>query len=129
VDNFIIDALVTVTRPGGKTTFPPAKIRVHVHGLVTDVWLAPRLLSIREGADGQSFSVLASFDDGTVGDLTTQPGIIWTGGNAAVSVDRTTGRLLVNIPLDRRVVEVPEKPFDIHDKPLRVERVPLMMRP
>ena len=64
-----------------------------MHGLVTDAWLAPRLLSIREGADGQSFSVLARFDDDTVGDLSAQPGIVWTGGNAAASVERTTGRL------------------------------------
>ena len=96
VDNFLVDALVTVDQPGGSTTFPAAQIRVHIHGGVADAWLAPTRLSVREGANGQSFSVLALFDDGTVGDVGADPGVRWSGGSAAVSVDPDTGRLTAN---------------------------------
>jgi hypothetical protein len=96
VDNFLVDALVTVDRPGGPVMFPAPQIRVHVHAGVSDAGLAPELLTVREGANGQSFSVLATFIDGTVGDVTTDPGIRWSGGSAAVRVDPLTGALTAN---------------------------------
>jgi hypothetical protein len=86
--NFIIDARVRVRVPGGTRDLPAAQMRMHVHNGVTDAWLTPSpRLRIRRGADGQRFSVLARFDNGTVGDLTANHGVTWGSSDPAVQVD------------------------------------------
>ena len=63
------------------------RMRVHVHGAVTDAWLTPSSLTIHRGANGQRFSVMAQFDDNMVGDVTLIPGIIWRSGFPAGTID------------------------------------------
>jgi hypothetical protein len=102
VANFIINAVVTVTDPAGgpDKELPPAKLRVHVHRSVADMWITPDPFGIRRGADGQRLSVLARFDDDTVGDLTDNHGVTWTPTptGAAVQVDPGTGALSAGPP-------------------------------
>ncbi|HEV8449165.1 MAG TPA: hypothetical protein VGQ44_20220 [Gemmatimonadaceae bacterium] len=88
--NFLIRAVVT-----DPAIAPPfvKKVRVHIHNAVTRIWLTPNPLSIRRGADGQRFSVLAEFDDQTVGDVSRLPALVWSSGGAEVSVDAATGGL------------------------------------
>ena len=71
-----------------------ADIRVHVHDSVSKIWLTPAGLTVRVGADGQKFTVLALFDDGVVGDVTAWTNLTWDISPAgAVQVDRGTGAL------------------------------------
>jgi hypothetical protein len=63
--SFIVTATVTQG-----TTQLRARIRVHVHDHVTAKWLTPSSLTVRQGATGMRFSVLATFDDGVIGDIT-----------------------------------------------------------
>jgi hypothetical protein len=64
--NFIITAQQII---GGSGTLE-TKIRVHVHESIQQIWLTPSTLSAHIGADERRFTVLALFDDGTVGDIT-----------------------------------------------------------
>ena len=60
---------VTGTVKQGTNTFE-AKLRIHVHGAVIAKWITPSSLTVRQGAKGMRFSVLARFDDGVIGDIT-----------------------------------------------------------
>ena len=64
---FVIDPIVGLTG-GGAIQAPP--IRFHIHESVTEIWLTPSPLTIAGDADGQRFTVLARFDDNTIGDIT-----------------------------------------------------------
>ena len=64
---------VTGTVKQGANTFD-AKVRIHVHGGVADKWITPSSLTVRQGAKGMRFSVLARFDDGVIGDITNWSG-------------------------------------------------------
>src|SRR5574342_51966 len=60
---------VTASVRQGATTLT-AKLRIHVHGAVVAKWITPSSLTVRQGAKGMRFSVLARFDDGVIGDIT-----------------------------------------------------------
>ncbi|MFB9316052.1 hypothetical protein [Cryptosporangium minutisporangium] len=75
VRNFMVVAGV-IDQVSGKTF--EQRIRVHLHTSVARMWLTPATLAIRSGADGSRFTVLARFDDGTIGDVTNWPNLIWT---------------------------------------------------
>ncbi len=80
-------------------------IRVHIHESVTEIWLTPSPLTIADDADGQRLTVLARFDDDTIGDITRlasappgtglppRPGFAWSShDNVCVQPD-AQGRL------------------------------------
>lgn len=70
------------------------RIRVHLHDLVRNAWVTPQQLTIHRGADGQRFSVLAQFDDDTVGDVTQVPGITWrSADDTIIGVGPANGEL------------------------------------
>ena len=82
----------------GSTTIRQ-QIRIHVHRHVTDVWLTPPRLhvrpldAVRPATTPFRFSVRAQFDDGVVGDVTTNHGVIWTAGTPG-AVD-ANGQLII----------------------------------
>jgi hypothetical protein len=62
--NFLIHAVVTdlsATQP-----IKPVSIRVHIHSQIEHIRLTPDPLTIRHGADGFQFTLLARFDDRVV---------------------------------------------------------------
>jgi hypothetical protein len=69
INNF----LMTVSIEDNNAKKYETEIRVHIHDSVTDIWLTPSTLTIHKGADECRFTVLASFNDGTVGDITDWP--------------------------------------------------------
>ncbi len=91
VPNFIIDPDVRHTSASAPIVLPPHPIRLHIHGSVTKVWLTPDPLTVRVGAADVRFSILAEFDDGTVGDISFHPGVTWASSAVAVPVDPSTG--------------------------------------
>jgi len=64
--SFIVTA--TATQPGAAAA--TIRVRVNVHQAITGLWLTPNPLTVRRGARNVRMSVLASFDDGTIGDIT-----------------------------------------------------------
>jgi len=88
---------------GGTILGPP--IRVRIHESVAEIWLTPSTLTVRGNAQGQRFTVLARFDDDTVGDITRlasaptaagQPlvsGFTWTSSDNTCSRIDDQGRL------------------------------------
>jgi hypothetical protein len=95
-------------------------IRIHLHNRVTSAWLTPPVLTLRPNGPTlpqttfQRFSVRAQFDDGTVGDLTNQPGLTW-GPLANVE---PSGRLIVSVgngPSDPAVQITATLPPDLRD--------------
>jgi hypothetical protein len=64
--SLVVDA--TVTDPVVAAPFT-ASLRVLVHAQLLEVWLSPPALTVRQGAKQLRFSVLAKFDDGTIGDI------------------------------------------------------------
>lgn len=81
LQSFVIEAAVT-TKPPNPRTLGPIPIRVCVHDSITDFWLTPNPLTLRQNADGQQLTVLAEFDDDTVGDISRRPGITWASSDA-----------------------------------------------
>lgn len=73
--NFLMTARQDITGQG--MTFE-ATIRVHVHDSVQKIWLTPSTLTIHTHDDECRFTVLALFDDGTVGDITDWPQLAYT---------------------------------------------------
>src|SRR5712692_2750630 len=67
--NFLIKAHQAV---GGVATYE-TEIRVHVHNSIKSIWLTPSSLTPHAGSDECRFTVLARFDDDTVGDITDWP--------------------------------------------------------
>ena len=101
LQSFVLEATVT-TKPPAAKTLGPIPIRVCVHDSIRDFWLTPNPLTIRKNADGQQFSVLAEFDDGTIGDITRRPGFAWATVKAAdsgkVVIDPASGAMKVTVP-------------------------------
>jgi hypothetical protein len=97
---FIIEAIISFPDPTNSSNtkeLAPLPIRMHVHTSVVDMWLTPSTLTIPEGANGQRFTLLARFDDDTIGDITRMPGITWTptlSNNTDIGVD-SAGRITV----------------------------------
>jgi hypothetical protein len=67
--NFLMTARQVV---GGAATYE-TKIRIHIHDSIEKIWLTPSTLTVHVGSDEHRFTVLALFDDGTVGDITDWP--------------------------------------------------------
>jgi hypothetical protein len=83
LQNFLIRAVATP--PGGATAQHPSRetaVRVHVHSDVVRVWLTPQHLTVPAGATNFSFTVLAEFDDGVVGDITDWATLSWSAAPA-----------------------------------------------
>jgi hypothetical protein len=70
-------------------------IRINIHNKRTEAILTPRQLSIRPDDKPPRFSLLAAFDDGTSGDITEHPGIIWN-GTGPFSIDAVSGEIKLN---------------------------------
>ncbi len=112
----LLDFLVSVfigdaAGPYGAKTY----LRIHLHAGLTKAWLTPGRLTVRQGATGQRLTVLAQFQDGVYGDITTwapesvpspgtldfvhlsgtaKPAFGWAPDNAAlVNIDPVTGVL------------------------------------
>ena len=81
--SFVIEATVT-TKPPNPKTLGPIPIRVWIHDAITDFWLTPNPLTLRQNAHGQQLTVLAEFDDQTVGDISRRPGITWASGDSNI---------------------------------------------
>jgi hypothetical protein len=77
--SFVLEATVKTT---DVRTLGPIPIRVLVHKTIEEIWLTPPTLTIRQGAPGQRLTVLARFDDDTIGDITRRPGITWESSDA-----------------------------------------------
>ena len=96
--SFIVNVRVRRTAGGD---LGPIPIRFHIHENVTEIWLTPSTLTLPGDAAGHRLTVLARFDDDTIGDITrlasapTAPGLplesgfTWTSSdNVCVRVDR-----------------------------------------
>src|SRR5215510_8637278 len=70
VRNFLLTA--TFTQAVGAPNFE-VEIRIHVHDSVKDIWLTPPTLTIHKDANECRFTVLARFNDDSVGDITDWP--------------------------------------------------------
>lgn len=81
--SFVLEATVT-TKPPNVRTLGPIPIRVCVHDSITDFWLTPNPLTLRQNAHGQQLTVLAEFDDRTVGDISRRPGITWASSDSGI---------------------------------------------
>jgi hypothetical protein len=84
--SFVLEATVR-TKPPNAKTLGPIPIRVLVHTAILDIWLTPKTLTIRQGSDGLRLTVLARFDDQTIGDITRRPGITWKPDHGPIAVD------------------------------------------
>ncbi len=95
--NFIIVAQATFIPAAGPAQVFKEYIRVHIHQSITHAWLTPSPLTVRDGVTGYKFSILAQFDDNTMGEIPGDTtGINWTSANtAAVTVFANTGHLNV----------------------------------
>ena len=69
INNF----LITVSIQDNTSKKYETEIRVHVHDAITDIWLTPPTLTIHKDADECRFTVLAAFNDGTVGLRSSEP--------------------------------------------------------
>jgi hypothetical protein len=78
----LLDFLMIIEVKEGATTFNLYR-RVVIHNAVTDLWLTPDPLTVRQGTTNMQFTLLAEFDDGTYGDLTT-----WCPPAPAAGADR-----------------------------------------
>jgi hypothetical protein len=105
--SFRIDAIITVddpANPGTTKNLDPIALRVQIHESITRAWLTPSRLRINQGANGQRFTLLAEFDDRTVGDITTigdvdgADGVTWSSNVANVTVEPVLGELTVTGP-------------------------------
>ena len=95
--NFIIRA--DVTDPGATQIIEPISIRVHLHSVINVLRLTPDPLTIRPDADGFQLTLLAEFEDGTIGDITDFPGLTWSSDAPnKVSVDPQSGELKTTSP-------------------------------
>jgi hypothetical protein len=101
LEQFVVEATAR-TKPPSPRTLGPIPIRVHVHDSITELWLTPSRLTVRRGTTGTRFTVLARFDDDTVGDISDRGGIEWSEtdpvqpSNPRIKVHKTTGRLIAD---------------------------------
>src|SRR4051794_28871667 len=94
--NFMMTARQTIPPASGGQIFE-TKMRVHVHETIQKLWLTPATLTVHTRADECKFTVLALFDDGSVGDITDWPQLAFTSADPnAVSVMQ--GNILVAEP-------------------------------
>lgn len=125
--------IITATAKEGTTTVTN-RIRVNIHESISRIWLTPAQLTVRKGAKNMRLSVLAQFDDLTIGDITnwspfTSPGgvtdftyvhsvapdtplLSWSaesvpaGGASVVSVDSVTGELTASADTGKAKITV-----------------------
>ena len=99
LDRFVIEASVRTKGPQPRL-LGPISIRVHVYDSITELWLTPSTLSVRRGTAGTRFTVMARFDDDSIGDVTGRPGIQWSHtdpvepNDPRIRVHPTTGALV-----------------------------------
>src|SRR6185369_5477611 len=108
-------------------------IRVHVHEDITEMWVTPKVLHVREGAERMRFSVLARFDDGVIGDITNWspfltpqagdrtfvhrtgealPALVWSSPHVGnVKVDQDTGVLTSESAAANERITVERRPL------------------
>lgn len=65
--------LVVASQNVGQVRDLITRIRIHIHDTIQSVWLTPQTLSPHVDVDECRLTVLALFDDGTVGDITDWP--------------------------------------------------------
>lgn len=79
------------------TTVAPVRlfvqgIHVHVLAAVTNRWLAPAPLTIRQGTNGHRFNVFAHLDDDAVGDISQLPSHMWaSAARESIAADPDSG--------------------------------------
>jgi hypothetical protein len=101
LERFVIEATVR-TKPPSSRTLGPIPIRVQVHDSIDELWLTPSPLTVRRGTTGTRFSVLARFDDNTIGDITHRAGIKWSHldpvqpGDPRIRVGEDSGELVAS---------------------------------
>jgi hypothetical protein len=104
------------------------EIRVHLHDSVEEIWLTPSTLSIHQGADECRFTVLARFDDQSVGDITDWPGLSFQSSDESVVKVIGDGRLQATAPSGSAQVTVtlilPSPPTDNTSDPATVRAMP-----
>jgi IgA Peptidase M64 len=89
VNNFLITAVFDDS--AGHTD--ETEIRIHVHDAVKEIWLTPPALSVHQGSDECRFTVLARFNDESVGDITDWSGLTFQSGDESVVKVLNTGVL------------------------------------
>lgn len=90
VRNFILTAIFT--QPS-LVNFE-AEIRIHIHDSVKDIWLTPPTLTIYKDSNECRFTVLARFNDDSVGDITDWSELTYQSSAPSVAtVDPKTGVL------------------------------------
>jgi hypothetical protein len=67
-------------------------IRIHVHDGIQKIWLTPPALTIHQAHPESRFTVLALFDDGTVGDITEWPQLKYQSNKPTVVKVLDTGQ-------------------------------------
>jgi hypothetical protein len=91
------------------------RIRFFIHEAISEKWLTPDRLTVRNGASNMRFSVLATFNDGVIGDVSnwspfrtpdpddrtyvreqdsTDPIHVWSATGTGITVDPNTGVLI-----------------------------------
>ncbi|WP_329254699.1 hypothetical protein [Streptomyces canus] len=80
----LLDFIVTATVTEGAAAPFTAHKRFRIHTGITRTWLTPATLTARQNARNVRFTLLAEFDDGTYGDLST-----WCPWDPPVGADRT----------------------------------------
>lgn len=105
------------------------RVRINIHNAIARLWLTPApRLTVRHGATGVRFSVLALFDDGVIGDITNwspfekpgvatdhtyvhadkvdNPALIWSSDGPPIAVDPETGVLTASADAGQSPVTV-----------------------
>ncbi len=96
--NFIVEAEARTVATGD--LIASRVIRYHVHQSIEKLWLTPDRLTVRPlgvtlpTLTNYRFSVRAEFDDGTVGEITLLPGLVWS---PLPHVDPGSGKLSIDI--------------------------------
>jgi hypothetical protein len=95
VRNLFVQAIGSAKDAAGtvKDLTSTLRIRVHVHDKLEGTpWLTPSLLTIRRGAPGQRFTLLAEMSSAghngppLIGDLSRMDGVTWSASDASVTV-------------------------------------------
>lgn len=103
--NFHVAISVTYNGSSGGVRTETRHFRVHIHDDITRAWLTPSTLTVYAGQPQARFAVYAQFSDGTVGDISCHPGLIWpgTGAGSPAAVTNVTfvndGRINANAAL------------------------------
>jgi hypothetical protein len=120
--------LLTAVFDDGAGHTGQTEIRVHVHDSVEQIWLTPSTLTIHQGADECRFTVLARFDDQSVGDITDWAGLSFQSADPGVVKVLGDGRLQAALPDGSASVTtrltLPSPPTDTTSDPARVEVKP-----